>query len=340
MSETNNSESSNSNLHSMIIPSSSESSCSPSILNQVNKQVASPQFTKLVDPLTASRKQVRDDVPNTTASIDTLSRKQVRDHDVPNTTASICTLNVHHPRVNPDCVASFSQIPVSKTVLSTVTTVTELLESVHKIILHIPKDQTDCYRVGQIIILVLQILNLECKTIGTDSSNHSYFPWILLKEYHQGVQLLQKNLDQTNAAEFMQELSLNITSSWLGKEFHKMSNSISDKVDKFKSEHITSIDNLPPSEQVIDALFPRCMKILFSSWIGIKENERQQQTEHQESSASDDSQAGTDSLKVPQHQPPKQKFSRYPLVQLILEFANQTLISGVAHVLYSRLIHQ
>ena len=30
----------------------------------------------------------------------------------------------------------------------------------------------------------------------------------------------------------------------------------------------------------------------------------------------------------------------YPFIQLILEFANNTLISGVAHVLYSRLLKE
>ena len=42
-----------------------------------------------------------------------------------------------------------------------------------------------------------------------------------------------------------------------------------------------------------------------------------------------------DGLQDTESQPP----NVFPFIQLILEFANNVLISGVAHVLYSRLLH-
>lgn len=108
-----------------------------------------------------------------------------------------------------------------------------------------------------------------------------------------------------------------VISRWLGREFNKFQGEIEIKATEFKKKHITSIDNLPPAHQLIDELFPECMRILLLMWMGADTEEGNQA-----------SQART----CAKH------FSLFPCVQLILEFANQILVSGVAHVLYSRLI--
>ena len=93
-------------------------------------------------------------------------------------------------------------------------------------------------------------------------------------------------------------------SSWLGEEFNKLRNEIEERATDFKKRHITSIDCLPPARAVVEELFPECMQIFLFRWMG-----------------SEDRQSHIHSL-----------------IQVILELANLTLISGVAHVLYSRLI--
>ncbi|XP_078363056.1 uncharacterized protein LOC144647170 [Oculina patagonica] len=92
-------------------------------------------------------------------------------------------------------------------------------------------------------------------------------------------------------------------SKCLGDEFNKLQPEINERVTEFKKKHITSIDNLPPSSTLVKELFPECMRVLLLSWMG-SEN--------------------------------RQNINS--IVQVILELANTSLVSGVAHVLYSRLI--
>lgn len=92
-------------------------------------------------------------------------------------------------------------------------------------------------------------------------------------------------------------------SKYLGDEFNKLQPGIGERVTDFKKKHITSIDNLPPSSVLVKELFPECMMVLLSSWMG---NEDRQDLNS--------------------------------IIQVILELVNTSLVSGVAHVLYSRLI--
>lgn len=92
-------------------------------------------------------------------------------------------------------------------------------------------------------------------------------------------------------------------SKFLGDEFHKFQLQIAEKVTEFKKKHITSIDNLPPASELIKELFPDCMRVLLLRWIG---------------------------------NPDQQNINS--IIQIILELANTSLVSGVAHVMYSRLI--
>ncbi|XP_075118567.1 uncharacterized protein LOC142193229 [Leptodactylus fuscus] len=98
-------------------------------------------------------------------------------------------------------------------------------------------------------------------------------------------------------------------SSWLGNRFHSENDCISQQVEEFKRKHIDRISDLPPSEELVAALFPNAMKVLLLKWMGL-----------------------FDEASVSRLQ------SEYPILLLILEFANHNLITGVSHVLYSSLI--
>uniref|UniRef100_A0A3P8UBJ5 Si:ch211-110p13.9 n=1 Tax=Amphiprion percula TaxID=161767 RepID=A0A3P8UBJ5_AMPPE len=102
---------------------------------------------------------------------------------------------------------------------------------------------------------------------------------------------------------------LSCVGCWLGQQFHAANSSISQKVEGFKVQHIERISDLPPAEELATELFPEAMQTLLLHWMGLSE----------ESSL-------------------EKRHSEYPILLLILEFANHNLITGVAHVLYSSLI--
>ncbi|KAJ8260860.1 hypothetical protein COCON_G00165830 [Conger conger] len=102
---------------------------------------------------------------------------------------------------------------------------------------------------------------------------------------------------------------LRAVGGWLGRQFHSANTCISQQVEGFKVRHIERITDLPPAEELAGELFPEAMRILLLTWMGLDEA----------------------SALWKRH-------SEYPIVLLILEFANHNLITGVAHVLYSSLI--
>lgn len=96
---------------------------------------------------------------------------------------------------------------------------------------------------------------------------------------------------------------------WLGQQFHAANSSISQQVEGFKVQHIDQISNLPPAEELATELFPEAMRTLLLHWMGLSDESTMEK-----------------------------RHSEYPILLLILEFANHNLITGVAHVLYSSLI--
>ncbi|XP_077996274.1 uncharacterized protein LOC144449587 [Glandiceps talaboti] len=219
--------------------------------------------------------------------------------------------------------------------------VERLMESMSLLISGFLVDHPNCSCV-EVLNIVIAILRTESKLLNLETIEYchlDHFPWKLLNDYKQGLSGVHGD---NNTSDFLNDLSLDIASRWLGQEFNQMNNTVSKSVEAFKAKNISCIDNLPPAEQLIDTLFPRSMKLLFTTWIGIKRNESQKALGLQEiqSCKDDDQDCGLDSPKESRPAYTQQTFSRYPLVQLILEFAKQTLISGVAHVLYSRLIQQ
>ncbi|KAM9858102.1 uncharacterized protein ACBR49_020152 [Aulostomus maculatus] len=101
----------------------------------------------------------------------------------------------------------------------------------------------------------------------------------------------------------------NCVGRWLGQQFHSANSSISQKVESFKFEHIERMSELPPAEELATELFPEAMLTLLLHWMGLSEESALEK-----------------------------RRSKYPILLLILEFANHNLITGVAHVLYSTLI--
>ncbi|XP_030073406.1 uncharacterized protein LOC115479569 isoform X2 [Microcaecilia unicolor] len=100
-------------------------------------------------------------------------------------------------------------------------------------------------------------------------------------------------------------------SSWLGNRFFSENAAISVQVEEFKRKHIDHITDLPAAEELVTALFPESMTVLLLNWMGLSESSAFQKLQ-----------------------------SEYPILLLILEFANHNLITGVAHVLYSSLIRK
>ncbi|XP_061622947.1 uncharacterized protein si:ch211-110p13.9 [Phyllopteryx taeniolatus] len=96
---------------------------------------------------------------------------------------------------------------------------------------------------------------------------------------------------------------------WLGSRFAVAHTDISRRVEAFKERHIQRIGELPPAEELAAQLFPDSMRTLLLNWMGLSRDEDQAKRQ-----------------------------SEYPILLLILEFANHNLITGVAHVLYSTLI--
>ncbi|XP_040011804.1 uncharacterized protein si:ch211-110p13.9 [Xiphias gladius] len=102
---------------------------------------------------------------------------------------------------------------------------------------------------------------------------------------------------------------LSCVGRWLGQQFHAANCSISQRVEGFKVHHIERISDLPPAEELAAELFPEAMQTLLLHWMGLSEESTLEK-----------------------------RHSEYPILLLILEFANHNLITGVAHVLYSSLI--
>ncbi|KAK7476411.1 hypothetical protein BaRGS_00032336 [Batillaria attramentaria] len=119
-------------------------------------------------------------------------------------------------------------------------------------------------------------------------------------------------------------------SRWLGEEFHKMEPFISQRVADFKQTHINNICNLPPAEDVVQELFPQCMVELARRWTGLQELRSADSLQMDHSYEQEG--------KVMERSPTQNR-NLFPIIQLILELANNTLVSGVAHVVYCQLRH-
>lgn len=176
----------------------------------------------------------------------------------------------------------------------------------YKSIENVEKEQTPHWKYRD-ILPELTDLTRTCD-IGNSSSEFDIIV-TTLRALLQSYKTLEHSTELSSMDH--QQKILYTISYWVGNKFRKYKEEISQKVTEFKKRHIATIDSLPPAEKVIVELFPQAMIVLLKTWM---EDESQK----------------------PQGDP--QTFLPFPLIQLILEFANQTLVSGVSHVLYSRLI--
>ncbi|XP_041376793.1 uncharacterized protein LOC121389257 [Gigantopelta aegis] len=167
----------------------------------------------------------------------------------------------------------------------------------------------------------------------TDELNESSqgFPFDLIARYQAEVEKHSPPFNKKNNFDILwnRDIALCVISDWLGENFNQLEPEIALKVEKFKSDHIECIDSLPQAEAMIDMLFPSCMKCLLCSWIGIREDSA-------EPSLFVDHDYGNRSKRCKRSYQTSRNL--FPLIQIILEFTNNALISGVAHVVFTRLM--
>ena len=113
---------------------------------------------------------------------------------------------------------------------------------------------------------------------------------------------------------------LMVVSNWLGKEFQRLRPTIDRQVEKFKLDHIATINDLPGPDVLVYQLFPDFMVQLVLKWMDAT----------QESDENDHNYEPATRWQHYQH-------DLYPFILLILEFTNTALVTGIAHVLYARL---
>ena len=104
---------------------------------------------------------------------------------------------------------------------------------------------------------------------------------------------------------------------WLGTEFLNYQPVINEKVNEFKQRNISSIRNLPSAENLVDEVFPLSMQALLCCWLQVPLARSENRTDTEKS---------------------HDRSNLFPVIQLILELANESLVSGVAHVLFSQLV--
>jgi len=140
---------------------------------------------------------------------------------------------------------------------------------------------------------------------------------------------------------------LRLVCDWLGGEFASLRATINQRVEMFKADNIHHISDLPSPAAVVRHLFPHCMTMLMLRWMN--------------STLSSDNVTlltggnvvGFESVgdSLPTLQVWKQSKldhsyvisdcqqpGLFSFIQLILEFANGCLVSGISHVLYPRLL--
>ncbi len=176
---------------------------------------------------------------------------------------------------------------------------------------------------------------LELQAKGLLDDRCSAFLKDLLKEYERRVaeEPVSHNVEQNTTQRFDQLVCA--TSATLGRAFHGFSEYISERVETFKTENINQVYNLPSAKELVHMLFPKCMEVLMLAWICGDDSCGQSGPTNNDHTYS----PIPKKPKLDQGQDNEQTPNMYPFIQLILEFANNVLVSGVAHVLYSRLLH-
>ncbi|XP_064620572.1 uncharacterized protein LOC135483534 [Lineus longissimus] len=169
--------------------------------------------------------------------------------------------------------------------------------------------------------LLLVIKLISCDLNGIMSATDT-FPYSVIKDYVESVTDDKRRGQFQNGFQISVEKNIVLTlfSEWLGHQNANLQEVINQKAESFKLSHINCIDNLPPSNDIIDEVFPPHMKVLFSQWM----------------------MTGEGQVEIPvekKARPVKSSRGVFPFILLILEFANGTFISGVSHVIHAKLVH-
>jgi hypothetical protein len=127
----------------------------------------------------------------------------------------------------------------------------------------------------------------------------------------------QNHAGEENLEIFCKEAVMAEIANWLGKEFLNYHNRISEKVTLVKQGNITNIGNLPTAKNLVHEVFPISMITFFCRWMRVPWNET----------------TFADSEELQEN-----RTNLFPVIQLMLELANESLVSGVAHVLFSQLV--
>jgi len=142
---------------------------------------------------------------------------------------------------------------------------------------------------------------------------------------------------------------LRLVCDWLGGEFARLRTTINQHVDVFKADHIDRISDLPSARTVVRRLFPHCMIMLMLHWMGSTASTAGSVPQFTDLQADDCSQPEGSSIRTSEAWSRSeldhnyvaddcQESTLFSFIQLILEFANGCLVSGIAHVLYPRLL--
>ena len=177
--------------------------------------------------------------------------------------------------------------------------------------------------------LVSELTDLFLKSKGIikyDTDNMDLVEHLtdIVKEYKSTL-----TCDFLKVAPVNEKRALCVISRWLGRVFYNFRDKVNKQVFEFKSKNLGNIHNLPSAECVIDELFSPLMKIFLLSWMNVGGSIDSQDRDSVREDIGPSSTSKLVLLKSP-----------FPVIQLILELANQTLVSGVAHVLYSRLAQE
>ena len=182
--------------------------------------------------------------------------------------------------------------------------------------------------------------------VSDPSEESAAFPFSILEQYTLLIKncATQKLFGNTFDISCRRNAVLCLLSEWLGTQMHLLSDALQDKVLKFKEKNINCVENLPCPRTLVNLVFPQCMQILLVHWLGQEEEEVDAEDAH---GASDHSYSSVDVDDDGEHPRTAKGASvasvassdKFPFIQFILEFANNALISGVAHVVYSRLVN-
>ncbi|KAL8610897.1 hypothetical protein ACOMHN_056752 [Nucella lapillus] len=123
--------------------------------------------------------------------------------------------------------------------------------------------------------------------------------------------------------------ALSVFGAWLGEEFRHFRPAIFQRVTAFKQRHISNLSGLPSAAEIVTELFPPCMVQLISAWTGLAES---QKVEAMEADHCYHGGGGASSAVSQQ-----QNRAQFSLMQLVLELLNNSLVSGIAHVVFCKL---